>query len=251
MLEKVNLQKLKTPSRIPVWEQVDELCKYLADHRESRMSWFEIIDEFRDWYDFLDSVESTSQYTNLDGKSYLNLFIDAHRDKNNALVKDALGAISEGMVYHLLNDHSESKGKTEREVYVEVTTDREFWSSKNGKRKTLDVAFWDSVKNQGRGFECKIADVKRDVCTAVVELLSTIHGLTDGQFEMVLFSFCLDSNALREALSRNISEQDKTRLSTICFIGTNHLASFDGTTSCCGEFPQSPFNNSPLRIPNP
>ncbi|MBN2378694.1 hypothetical protein JXM67_02695 [candidate division WOR-3 bacterium] len=201
------------------------------------------MDEFNGQHWILDNIENLHAYKVLAGKEYLRVFKDARKlKKSDQLLNDLRGAIPEGLVYHLLNGRSESVGKTKREVYVEITTDRGFWSSKRGRRKTLDVAFWDSVNNLGRGFECKIDKVSKDKCSAIVELLSTIHAMTEGQFEMVLFSFCLDSDTLRETLSRNISEEDKTKLSTIHFIGTNHLPIFDGTTSCCGGSSLIPTN---------
>lgn len=227
--------------------KVDGVCRYLADYPESRQGWAIIIDEFRDWDVFLDNVESTSEYSQLHGREYIEVFKDARKERNQQLLNDLIGAVPEGMVFHLLEKRLESKGKTKREVYVEITTDNDFWSSSKGrtKAKSLDVAFWDSTKRKGRGFECKIADVKRDVCSAVVELLSIIYEMTDGLFETVLFSFCLASDTLYQALSRNINERERNKLSNICFIGSNHLEVFDGTTSCCRESSRGFFPGSP------
>ncbi|MCK4232344.1 hypothetical protein KAX21_05280 [candidate division WOR-3 bacterium] len=233
---------------------VDDLCQHLVSECFLRKLWAELIDEFRSEYDVLGTISLTYVYSHLLREEqrrgfsqqivqdYIYIFIFAHSQADGSL-QQLIGAVPEGLVFHLLNRHPDSVGQAQREVHIEIDNNGDVWRSNVSERseaRSLDVAFWDSTGLKGRGFECKIAHVAWDSHLAVVELLSTIYEKTGGCFETVLFSFCKTANAVKKFLNQNLEDESaRNRLDFIKFIGYEHLADFDGTTSCCGGSPQS------------
>jgi hypothetical protein len=250
MLE-VTLNQTTDPElsfRQDVKQKVDSLCQYLAENPGQRRKWADLLNEFRYFSEFSDSSNVTQE-----DREFMKVFSEAvetdRRHSNDTKyrpIKDLLiGGVPECFLYYLLDSHADSRGQAKLEVHVEIENNGDIWRSNVPERtevRTLDVAFWDG--SNGRGFECKIGKVKPHICDAVVDLLATIYEKTSGYFETVLFSFCEPADAVVNSLYQNLTAtSNRNRLSIIKFIGYEHLAIFDGTTSCCGGSSQSCLPN--------
>jgi hypothetical protein len=213
------------PRKKEIAKQIEGLCKYLAENRGARI----------DWADFITLPKLDLEQQPPQCQEYIEIFLDALEEKDNQKLKDLRGAVPEGLVFYLLRRHHQD---VKTEVHVRVEKNGEEWQSNTPDRpdcRSLDVAYWSQANRKGRGFECKATVVYPQKCNATVDLLSTIHEKTEGRFEMVLFSFCSYSSAVRNALHMNLMSDDmRGRLGKIQFVGYEHLLDFDGTTACVG-----------------
>ncbi len=226
---KVKLNKRDDPDlprKEEIAKQIEGLCQFLAENRGARL----------DWADFINTPRLDSERRPPQCQEYIEIFLDALEEDDDQKLKDLRGAVPEGLVFYLLKRHPESADQdVETEVHVRVEKNDEEWQSNTPDRKdcrSLDVAYWNQVKLNGRGFECKTTVVYPQKCNATVDLLATISEKTEGRFEMVLFSFCRTREAFFKALHPWLDEPAKGRLRRIQFVGYEHLLRFDGTTSC-------------------
>ncbi|MQY71981.1 hypothetical protein GH141_08650 [bacterium] len=244
---------------------MDNLCQHLAENPNQRKKWADLMEEFRWWQKFPEHGVFTSE-----DLEYMRVFTEAietdrQHDKDEGhrpITEILIGAVPEGFVYYLLDNHTDSKGHAQREVHVEIDSNGNIWRSNSPNRplvRSLDVAFWDNQQNKGRGFECKIGKVQvskvkdKKICDAVIDLLACIYERTSGCFETVLFSFCEPTDAVINSLFQNLEDQsnrDRLNSNIIKFVGYEHLAVFDGTTSCCGGTSRGFLPDSPMsRLP--
>jgi len=216
------------PRKKEIARQIDGLCQYLAENPEARTEWADFIS--------LSKLDIERQPTQC--QEYIKIFLNAleEDDYQKQRLNDLRGAVPERLAFHLLKNHSETAGQeVKTEVHVRVEKNGEEWQSNAPNRRdcrSLDVAYWNQTKLNGRGFECKTTVVYPQKCNATVDLLATISEKTEGRFEMVLFSFCRTREAFFKALHPWLDEPAKGRLRRIQFVGYEHLLRFDGTTSC-------------------